>query len=429
MSILALGLNHGSAPLDLRGRFAIPLEALGRSVQGLRNHLSRAQPEVAILSTCNRTELYVGLPSASACPRHAMELAEPAIEWLAAHGSTSAASLREHSYLLQGPEAARHAFRVASGLDSMVLGEPQILGQMKAAVREADSAGALGVTLHQLFQRSFAVAKEVRSNTEIGAHAVSMAAAAVRLALQLFEALHDTRVLFVGAGEMIELVATHVAAQKPRSITVANRSRERGQVLCERLGAESMPLADLGRRLHEFDVVISCTASSLPLIGLGAVERALKSRKRRPLLMLDLAVPRDIEPEVAALDDVYLYTVDDLAQLVQGNGQRRQAAVQQAEAIVDQGVSSFAQWLEQRASVPLIQALQRRTEDWRQTELAKARRALAKGQDVEAVMDALSGALTRKMLHGALSELHSSAGEAHRHWADSVQRLFLRDAG
>ncbi|MCZ8075094.1 MAG: glutamyl-tRNA reductase, partial [Paucibacter sp.] len=157
--------------------------------------------------------------------------------------------------------------------------------------------------------------------------------------------------------------------------------------------------------------------------------RALKSRKRRPLLMLDLAVPRDIEPEVAALDDVYLYTVDDLAQLVQGNGQRRQAAVQQAEAIVDQGVSSFAQWLEQRASVPLIQALQRRTEDWRQTELAKARRALAKGQDVEAVMDALSGALTRKMLHGALSELHSSAGEAHRHWADSVQRLFLRDAG
>ena len=426
MSVLALGLNHGSAPLDLRGRFAIPLEALGRSVQGLRSHLARAQPEVAILSTCNRTELYVGLPSTT-CPRHALELAEPAIEWLAAQGHTSPEQLRSHSYLLEGEAAARHAFRVAAGLDSMVLGEPQILGQMKAAVREADSAGALGATLHQLFQRSFAVAKEVRSSTEIGAHAVSMAAAAVQLALQLFEDLHDTRVLFVGAGEMIELVATHVAAHQPRSITVANRSLERGQVLSARLGASSLPLVELGQRLHEFDVVISCTASSLPLIGLGAVERALKARKRRPVLMLDLAVPRDIEPEVAALDDVYLYTVDDLARLVQGNGERRQAAVQQAEAIVSAGVTSFAQWLEQRASVPLIQALQRQTEDWRQAELAKARRALARGQDVEAVMEALSGALTRKMLHGALSELHGSAGEAHRHWMESVQRLFLRD--
>jgi glutamyl-tRNA reductase len=426
MSVLALGLNHDSAPLDLRGRFAIPLEALGRSVQGLRSHLARAQPEVAILSTCNRTELYVGLPS-SACPRHALELAEPAIEWLAAQGHTSAESLRSHSYFLQGEAAARHAFRVASGLDSMVLGEPQILGQMKAAVREADSAGALGATLHQLFQRSFAVAKEVRSSTEIGAHAVSMAAAAVQLALQLFEDLHDTRVLFVGAGEMIERVATHVAAHQPRSITVANRSLERGQVLSARLGAASMRLVELSQCLHEFDVVISCTASSLPLIGLGAVERALKARRRRPMLMLDLAVPRDIEPEVAALDDVYLYTVDDLAQLVRGNGERRQAAVQQAEAIVSAGVTSFSQWLEQRASVPLIQALQRQTEDWRQAELAKARRALARGQDVDAVMEALSGALTRKMLHGALSELHGSAGEAHRHWMDSVQRLFLRD--
>ncbi|WP_422016117.1 glutamyl-tRNA reductase [Roseateles sp.] len=427
MSVLALGLNHGSAPLDLRGRFAFPLEALGRSVQGLRSHLARAQPEVAILSTCNRTELYVGLPP-SACPRHAMELAEPAIEWLAAQGGTSTDSLRGHSYFLQGADAARHAFRVASGLDSMVLGEPQILGQMKVAVREADSAGALGTTLHQMFQRSFAVAKEVRSSTEIGAHAVSMAAAAVRLALQLFEGLQSTRVLFVGAGEMIDLVATHFAAHGPQSMTVANRSRERGQLLAQRLGAQALPLAELGQRLHEFDIVISCTASSLPLIGLGAVERALKARKRRPMLMLDLAVPRDIEPEVARLDDVFLYTVDDLARHVQTNGERRQAAVEQAEAIVSAGVNSFAQWLEQRASVPLIQALQRQTEDWRQAELAKARRALARGQDVEAVMETLSAALTRKMLHGALSELHGSAGEAHQQWMASLQRLFLRPA-
>ena len=427
MSVLALGLNHGSAPLDLRGRFAIPLEALGRSVQGLRSHLARAEPEVAILSTCNRTELYVGLPP-SACPRHAMELADPAIEWLARLGSTSTDNLRGHSYFLQGAEAVRHAFRVASGLDSMVLGEPQILGQMKVAVREAESAGALGITLHQMFQRSFAVAKEVRSGTEIGTHAVSMAAAAVRVALQLFEDLQSTRVLFVGAGEMIGLMATHFAAHRPLSMTVANRRLERGQVLSERLGAQSMPLAELGQRLHEFDVVVSCTASSLPLIGLGAVERALKARRRRPMLMLDLAVPRDIEPEVARLDDVYLYTVDDLARHVQTSGERRQAAVLQAEQIVAAGVRSFAQWLEQRAAVPLIQALQRQTDDWRQAALLKARRSLARGEDVDEVMEALSHALTRKMLHGALSELHSSAGEAHQHWMESVQRLFLRPA-
>ena len=427
MSVLALGLNHGSAPLDLRGRFAIPLEALSRSVQGLRTHLAGALPEVAILSTCNRTELYLGLPP-SACPRHALELVEPAIAWLAHQGGTSADDLRRHSYCLQGAEAARHAFRVASGLDSMVLGEPQILGQLKVAVREADSAGALGATLHQMFQRSFAVAKEVRSSTEIGAHAVSMAAVAVRLALQLFEDLQSTRVLFVGAGEMIELVATHFAAQGPHSMTVANRSRERGQVVADRLGAQVLPLAELGQRLHEFDMVISCTASSLPLIGLGAVERALKARRRRPMLMLDLAVPRDIEPEVAQLEDVYLYTVDDLAQLVQTNGERRQAAVVQAEQIIDLGVQCFAHWLEQRATVPLIQALQRQTDDWRQSEIAKARRALARGQDVDEVLEVLSSALTRKMLHGALSELHSSAGAAHLQWMDSVQRLFLRPA-
>ena len=425
MSVLALGLNHASAPLDLRGRFAIPLEALGRSVQGLRSHLARGLPEVAILSTCNRTELYVGLPP-SACPRHAMEIAGPAIEWLAHLGGTSPESLSGHSYVLQGAEAARHAFRVASGLDSMVLGEPQILGQMKVAMREAENAGALGTTLHQMFQRSFAVAKEVRSETEIGTHAVSMAAAAVRLALQLFEDLKDTRVLFVGAGEMIGLVATHFAAHQPLSMTVANRQQARGQVLSERIGAQAMSLAELGQRLHEFDVVISCTASSLPLIGLGAVERALKARRRRPMLMLDLAVPRDIEPEVARLDDVYLYTVDDLARHVQTSGERRQAAVLQAEQIVAAGVQSFSQWLEQRAAVPMIQALQRQADDWRQEALLKARRALARGEDVDAVMEALSCALTRKMLHGALSELHSSAGDAQQQWMHSVQRLFLR---
>jgi glutamyl-tRNA reductase len=297
---------------------------------------------------------------------------------------------------------------------------------MKQAVKEAEAAGALGTTLHQLFQRSFSVAKEVRSSTEIGAHSISMAAAAVRLAGQLFEDLARTRVLFVGAGEMIELTATHFAAKTPRHMAVANRTLERGEKLAIRFGAEAVRLSDLPERLHEFDIVVSCTASSLPLIGLGAVERALKKRKHRPMFMVDLAVPRDIEPEVAQLDDVYLYTVDELAQQVQTAGEKRQAAVEQAEAIVETGVQSFMHWLDQRHTVPLIQALHAQTDDWRATEIARARKLLAKGADVEEVLDVLSKGLTQKLLHGTLAELHASDGEQRLQLAQTVSRLFLR---
>ena len=324
--------------------------------------------------------------------------------------------------------AARHAFRVASGLDSMVLGEPQILGQMKQAVRLADEAGTLGTTLHQLFQRSFSVAKEVRTSTEIGAHSVSMAAASVRLASQLFEDLAQIKVLFVGAGEMIELVATHFAARNPKAIALANRTLERGEKLAARFGGEAMRLADMPDRLHEFDAVISCTASTLPIVGLGAVERALKARKRRPMFMVDLAVPRDIEPEVARLSDVYLYTVDDLSTLVQSASDKRQAAVEQAEAIIDAGVTSFQHWLDQRAAVPLIQALHRQADDWAALELHRAKKLLAKGEPVEAVLEALSRGLTHKMLHGTLAELHGAEGDERSRLADTVSRLFLRSS-
>lgn len=416
MSVFALGLNHNTAPLDLRGRFAFTLEQLAPSLTGLRQKLS-GTPEAAILSTCNRTEVYVAAPSA---------LVQPAIAWLADAGGVQAGALREHAYVMQGSDAARHAFRVASGLDSMVLGEPQILGQMKQAVKEAEAAGALGTTLHQLFQRSFSVAKEVRSSTEIGAHSISMAAAAVRLAGQLFEDLAKTRVLFVGAGEMIELTATHFAARTPRQMAVANRTLERGEKLATHFGAEAMRLADLPERLHEFDIVVSCTASSLPLIGLGAVERALKKRKHRPMFMVDLAVPRDIEPEVAQLGDVYLYTVDELAAQVQTAGEKRQAAVAQAEAIVETGVQSFMHWLDQRHTVPLIQALHAQADDWRALEIARARKLLAKGANVDEVLDALSRGLTQKLLHGTLAELNSSDGEQRLQLAQTVSRLFLR---
>ena len=422
MAVWALGLNHHTAPLDLRGRFAFALDQIAPALHGLRQSHAR-HPEAAILSTCNRTEVY--------CASDNVQI-DHTLGWLAKAGDVSPAALHEHTYVLQNDQAARHAFRVASGLDSMVLGEAQILGQMKNAVRAAEDAGALGTTLNQLFQRSFAVAKEVRTSTDIGAHSISMAAAAVRLAGNLFEDLRQIKVLFVGAGEMIELAATHFAARQPQAIAIANRTLERGEKLATRFGAEVMRLADLPERLHEFDAVVSCTASTLPIIGLGAVERALKKRRHRPIFMVDLAVPRDIEPEVKALDDVYLYTVDDLAQVVHTGQANRQAAVAQAEAIIDAGVQSFMHWIGQRdpagGVVPLIQQLNAQADEWRAAELARARKRLAKGEDIEAVLEALSRGLTKKMLHGAMAELRA-ADPAHREQTtQAIERLFLRGA-
>jgi glutamyl-tRNA reductase len=406
--------------VDLRGRFAFALDQIAPTLQQLRDSVGGRvgpQPEAAILSTCNRTEIY--------CAGHQHEI-DTTVEWLAHAGGVHSGLLRDHSYSLQDAGAARHAFRVASGLDSMVLGEAQILGQLKDAVRVANEAGALGTTLNQLFQRSFAVAKEVRTSTEIGAHSISMSAAAVRLAGQLFEDLGKVKVLFVGAGEMIELAATHFAAKSPKGMAVANRTLERGEKLASRFGGEVMRLADLPTRLHEFDVVISSTASQLPIIGLGAVERALKARKHRPMFMVDLAVPRDIEPEVKALEDVYLYTVDDLAHVVQTGHANRQAAVAQAEAIIDAGVQSFVHWMDQRGAVPLIQQLNSQADEWRAVELARARKLLAKGEDVDAVLEALSRGLTQKMLHGAMAELRAGDAESRQRASTAIEHFFLR---
>ncbi|AVO48499.1 glutamyl-tRNA reductase [Melaminivora suipulveris] len=425
MAVWALGINHTTAPLDLRGRFAFALDQIAPTLHGLRDALASGtrhpQVETAILSTCNRTEIYCAAPAAA--PEHTLH-------WLAHSGGVSAELLHAHSYHLENGLAARHAFRVASGLDSMVLGEAQILGQMKNAVRAAEGAGALGSTLNQLFQRSFAVAKEVRSSTDIGAHSISMAAAAVRLAGQLFEDLSQIRVLFVGAGEMIDLCATHFAARNPKHIAIANRTLERGEKLAARLGASVMRLAELPEHLHEFDAVVSCTASQLPIVGLGAVERALKKRRHRPIFMVDLAVPRDIEPEVKQLEDVYLYTVDDLAGVVQTGQANRQAAVAQAEAIIDAGVQSFMRWIDQRdpagGTVSLIRQLNAQADEWRALELARARKRLARGEDVEAVLEGLSRGLTQKMLHGAMAELRAAGDGEPVSPAEVIGRLFLR---
>ncbi|TAK91599.1 MAG: glutamyl-tRNA reductase [Burkholderiaceae bacterium] len=402
MQLLTLGLNHVTAPVALRERIAFTAEQLRPALLELNQALAEQAPEAAILSTCNRTEVYCA-------STHADELPATLIQWLAEFHRVPAHDLTPHLYALPQQQAVRHAFRVASGLDSMVLGEPQILGQMKQAMHDAEEAGSLGTHLHQLFQRTFAVAKEVRSTTEIGAHSVSMAAAGVKLAQRIFEDLRTTRILFVGAGEMIELCATHFAAQYPAHLEVANRTLERAHGLASRFNGHAMRLADLPDRLAEFDIVVSCTASSLPLIGLGMVERAIKKRRHRPIFMLDLAVPRDIEAEVGQLDDVFLYTVDDLATLVQSGVEHRQAAVAQAEAIIETRVQNFMHWLDTRHHVPLIRDLQTHTETLRQMELAHAQKMLAQGMDAAQVLEYLSQRMSNKFLNGPLQLLNNGS--------------------
>ena len=428
MQLLAVGVNHTTAPISLREKVAFPADQIGQAVAAARawfnGSLAGFAQETAILSTCNRTELY----AASHLPPDDGNKLNAAIDatahFLAQYHGMPYAELRPYLYTLPQDDAVRHAFRVASGLDSMVLGEAQILGQMKEAVRQAEAAGGLGTCLHQMFQRTFAVAKEVRSTTEIGARSVSMAAAAVRLSQRIFAKISEQHVLFIGDGEMIELCATHFAAQNPKSLTIANRTMEKGETLARRFNGKAIRLADLPQQLASFDIVISCTASTLPIIGLGLVESAVKARRHKPMFMVDLAVPRDIEAEVARLDDVFLYTVDDLGMVVQSGVENRQAAVAQAEAIIETRVQSFMHWIDSRSVVPLIQDLHESGESMRIAELERARKLLAKGENVDAVLEALSRGLTAKFLHGPQQALHQAQGDERARLAALLPQLF-----
>jgi glutamyl-tRNA reductase len=411
MSLFALGLNHTTAPLPVRERVVFHVEKLFDALGELTRE--RSASEAAILSTCNRTELYLST-----------DQPQTAAEWLAHYHRLQPDELQPYLYTLPQAEAVRHTFRVASGLDSMVLGEPQILGQMKEAVRAAESAGTLGTVLHKLFQKSFAVAKEVRTTTQVGANSVSMAAAAVKLAARIFPSLKDQKVLFIGAGEMIELTATHFAAQAPARITVANRTLERAHALAHRFGGRAVELRELAAQLHEHDIVVSCTASSLPILGKGLVERALRARKHRPMFMVDLAVPRDIEAEVAELDDVFLYTVDDLQGIVQGNLDARRSALEQAEAIIETQVGQFMHWMAARDAVPLIRALRDQGEAARRLELERALRHLQRGDDPKQVLEALSQGLVNKLLHAPTQALNEAAAAERRELAALIERLY-----
>jgi glutamyl-tRNA reductase len=426
MQLLTVGINHHTAPVALRERVFFSLAQISPALQTLKSawlghrHPEKSAvtclPEVAILSTCNRTEFY--------CVTSAHMTQAHALDWLCEYRKLPRHEIAPHIYTLPQADAVRHAFRVASGLDSMVVGETQILGQLKAAVRTAAEAGALGAHLNQLFQRTFAVAKEVRSQTQIGAHSISLAAAAVRQALRIFASISDQRILFIGAGEMIELCAAHFSAQHPRTLTIANRTAERSATLAQRFNASTLYLAELPDRFHEFDIVISCTASTLPLIGLGLVERALRARKRRPMFIVDLAVPRDIEPEVAQLQDVFLYTLDDLGSIVQENKVLRRTEAIHAEAIIETHVHRFMQWLDARGSVPMIRMLHDHVDQLRQDALAHAHKKLARGDDPSTVLEALSQALTNKLIHGPTQALIYAPGHEREQLAYLLSRCY-----
>lgn len=394
MQLTAIGLNHQTAPVSIRERLAFAAQVLPDAVkQIVQRHVAH---EAVILSTCNRTELY--------CVGQSNDI----VSWLADYHRLPEHDIRPYLYTLDSNETIRHAFRVSCGLDSMVLGEPQILGQLKDAVRVAQEQESMNTTLNTLFQKTFSVAKEVRSNTAVGDSSVSMAAASVKMAEQIFPKIADLNVLFIGAGEMIELVATYFAAKTPKKITVANRTINRARELCAQMGGRSdaVLLADLPNIIHQYDVVVSSTASPLPIVGKGMIESALKQRRRHPMFLLDLAVPRDIEAEVGKIEDAYLYTVDDMVNIVEMGKEARQQAAAEAETIIETRVHEFLQWQRQRQVVPMIKALRDEGEILRQQALATAMKQLNKGVPAEEVLEKLSQQLTNKFLHAPTVALH-----------------------
>ena len=411
MQLFAFGINHQTAPLSVREQVVFHAETL---VEALRDLVDRRPvKEAAIISTCNRTEIYCNT-----------EEPPSAVDWMAGYHRLKPNQIEPYLYRLPQERAVKHAFRVASGLDSMVLGEPQILGQFKQAVRTAQAAGTLGLLLNKLFQRTFSVAKAVRSETDIGAATISMAAASVSLASHIYPSIAEQTVLFIGAGEMVELTATHFAAHHPRRLSFANRTLERAEQLANRFLGQPLTLNDLSSQLAAHDIVVTCTASPLPIIGKGLVERALRARKHRPMLMFDLAVPRDIEGEVGALDDVFLYTVDDLGKIAREGMDARQNAVSQAEVIIENQVTEFMHWVGNRELVPTIRALRDSGERARRHSFERALRRLAKGDDPQVVLEQLSRGLTAKLLHAPTHALAHAREEDREELARLLSRLY-----
>jgi glutamyl-tRNA reductase len=412
MTLLAFGINHTTASLAVRERVAFTPENIEPS---LRSVMSEARlTEVAILSTCNRTEIYaVGDHSSDSL-----------LHWLVANTQISTEDLTASHYYHAGDDAVRHMMKVAGGLDSLILGEPQILGQMKSAYAVACDAGTIGVELHNTFQQIFSIAKRIRTETAIGENPVSVAYAAVSLAKQIFSDLKQDTALLIGAGETIELVARHLAEQGIKRMIVANRTLDRAQRLASEFNGDAILLADIPEHLHRADIIISSTASQLPLLGKGAVETALKKRKHKPMFMLDIAVPRDIESQVGELDDVYLYTVDDLHAVIDENKKSRVAAADKAEEIINEGIELYRRQQRTHNALGTVKAYRRSAEKLRDAELQKALHALESGEQPEQVLQQLSRNLTNKLIHNPTTVLKEASANGRTQVIQIAQELF-----
>jgi len=414
MTLLALGINHKTAPVALRERVSFTPDTLDQALNSLLS-----QPMVqsgVVLSTCNRTELYLSVEQQA-------DLQERLVRWLCEYHDLREEDVRNSLYWHQDNAAVSHLMRVASGLDSLVLGEPQILGQVKKAHADSSRDHALSSELERMFQKTFSVAKRVRTETEIGASAVSVAFAACSLARQIFESLSSVNVLLVGAGETIELVARHLREHSVRKLMIANRTRERAQLLADEVGAEVIGLADIETRLADADIIISSTASPLPIIGKGMVERALKARRNQPMLLVDIAVPRDVEPEVGKLANAYLYSVDDLQAIIEQNMAQRKAAAVQAESIVVQESGEFMAWLRAQSAGETIREYRAQADDVRAELQDRALAALRQGADAEKVLQELAHKLTNRLIHAPTKSLQQAARDG-----DSERLQILRDS-
>ncbi len=417
MSILAYGLNYRTASVELRERIAFPEDDVRDALLGVKRIAGVS--EAAIISTCNRTELYCAI-----APEAEQELSG----WLAEHRPVSAKELHDATYKHWDQDAARHQIRVASGLDSQVLGEPQIMGQVKAAYETARTAGTLGPELRLLSQITLRTAKEVRTQTEIGRNPISVAYAAVSLAQQLFSDLKSKRALLLGAGETISLVADHLHSQGIGTLAIANRTLANAEILAAKYDAEAMQLTDIADRLAEFDIVIASTGSSLPVVGKGAVEVAIKQRRRRPIFMVDIAVPRDIEPEVGSLPDVYLYSIDDLTQIIETNIAQRRSAAENAENYVHEGARLYVRETRIQQDRELLRAFRDQAKHVQAAELERARKDLARGTDPDRVLERLSNSLTNKLIHAPTMAIREASADGRTDILDFMRRLYDVDA-
>tara|TARA_E500000331_G_scaffold144686_1_gene140902 strand:+ start:168 stop:1478 length:1311 start_codon:yes stop_codon:yes gene_type:complete len=419
MSIVAYGLNHRTASVELRERIAFPEENLSDMLSRLTHDLSNIR-EAAIVSTCNRTELYCSLSD---------DNTHDISQWLSAIRPVDITELEDSSYKHWDKDAAKHMIRVAAGLDSQMLGEPQIMGQVKMAYEVARKTGTIGPDLDLLSRMTLRTAKDIRTQTEIGRNPISVAYAAVSLATQIFTNLNTKRALLLGAGDTISLVAEHLAAKNIAGLAIANRTLANAQVLAAKFDAVAMQLSDVAGRLADYDVVISSTASSLPILGKGAVEAAIKKRKRKPMFMVDIAVPRDIESEVGSLPDVYLYTIDDLSNIVQANIEQRQKAAQGAEVIVDMGTERYERERRIHSDKALLTRLRDEAEATRVQELNKALNSLEQTGDAEAALTQLSRALTNKLIHPPTAAIRTASADGKTELVDQLRQVYQLDDG